>query len=165
MVADDELYKFYSNLLRNANTILFGRKTFQLMEAHWPSVAKNKTGTGEEIEFAQLMNEIHKIVFSKTGINTKWKDTTVLDHLNVTELLKLKQEPGKDVLVGSPSIVDQLTQLGLIDNYYFLIQPMISGNGKRFFETIKLNQPINLNLLETKFLKSGVAALCYRSET
>jgi dihydrofolate reductase len=83
--------------------------------------------------------------------------------LNVNELLKLKEEPGEDIFVGGPGIVDQLTQLGLIDDYYFLVQPIISGNGKRFFDTIKLNRPVNLNLHETKLLKSGVVALCYQS--
>jgi len=165
VIADDELHRFHSNLLKNGDTILFGRKTFQLMEAYWPSVAKNNTGTREEIEFALLIDEIHKIVFSKTGIKTEWKNTTISNDLNLTELLKMKQEPGKDIFVGGPSIVDQLTQHGLIDDYYFLLQPIISGNGKRFFETIKLNRPINLNLHETKFLKSGTVALCYRSAT
>jgi len=162
VIADDELHKFYSDLLKNADTMLFGRKTFQLLEPYWPLVAKNKTGTKDEIEFAQLLDEVHKIVFSKAGINTDWENTTVLNDLNSTELLQLKEKPGKDILVGSPSIVDQLAQLGLIDDYYFLVQPIISGNGKRFFETRKLNNPINLSLQDTKFLKSGVVALCYR---
>ena len=163
VIADDELHKFYSDLLRNADTMLFGRKTFQLLEPYWPLVAKNRSGTKDEIEFAQLLDEVHKIVFSKVGINTDWKNTTVLNDLNSTELLKLKEKSGKDILVGSPSIVDQLAQLGLIDDYYFLVQPIISGNGKRFFETTKLNHQINLSLRDTKFLKSDVVALCYRS--
>src|SRR5438105_11218614 len=142
VIADDELHKFYADLLKNADTMLFGRKTFQLLEPYWPLVAKNNTGTKDEIEFAQLLNEIQKIVFSKAGISTEWKNTTVLNDLNSTGLLKLKQKPGKDILVGSPSIVDQLAQLGLIDDYYFLVHPMISGNGKRFFEARKLNNPI-----------------------
>jgi len=91
------------------------------------------------------------------------ENTTVLNELKETELLKLKQEPGKDILVGSPGITDQLTKLGLIDEYYFLMQPMIAGNGKRFFETIKLDNPIHLCLKETKSFKSGAVALCYRS--
>lgn len=163
VIADDELHKFFSNLLKNADTMLFGRKTFQLLEPYWPIVAKNNSGTKDEIEFARLIEEIHKIVFSKAGINTEWKNTTVLNDLNLTGLLKLKQKPGKDILVGSPSIVNQLIELGVIDEYYFLVHPIISGNGKRFFETKKLNKPINLILLDTKILKSGTVALHYRS--
>jgi dihydrofolate reductase len=79
VIADDELHRFYSNLLKNADSILFGRKTFQLMEAYWPSAAENSTGSREEIKFARLITDIHKIVFSRTGINTEWRNTTVLN--------------------------------------------------------------------------------------
>ena len=161
-IADDELHQFYSNLLKNADTILFGRKTFQLMDPYWPLVAKNKTGTKAEIEFAQLLDEIQKIVFTKKGISTEWKNTTVLNELKRAELLKWKQGAGKDILVGSPGITDQLTQLGLIDEYYFLVHPMIAGNGRRFFETTKLDTPIHLSLHDTKSFKSGAIALFYR---
>jgi len=73
VIADDELHQFYSDLIKNAGTMLFGRKTFQLMDPYWPQVAKNKTGTKAEIEFAELLDELQKIVFSKKGITTEWK--------------------------------------------------------------------------------------------
>lgn len=163
VVADNELHKFYSDLLRNADTMIFGRKTFQLLEAYWPEVAKNKTGTKEDVEFAELSTDIHKIVFSKNGIKTNWKNTTVLNEINPAEIKRWKEKQGKDMLVGSPSIIDQLIKLGLIDEYYFLVQPMVGGNGKRFFEKEKLETPARLVLHDAKFLKSGVIALCYRS--
>jgi len=162
VIADAELHGFYSDLIKHADSMLFGRKTFQLLEAYWPGVAKNKTGTPDEVEFAELAEDIQKIVFTKAGIKTTWKNTTVLNDLNPSTLLSLKQQPGKDILVGSPSIVDQLEQLGLIDEYYFLVHPIISGNGKRFFETAKLNNSIHLSLSDTKFLKSGVVVLHYQ---
>jgi dihydrofolate reductase len=163
-IADDELHEFFSNLLKTADTELFGRKTFQLMEAYWPNAAENNIGTKAEIEFAKLFNEIHKIVFSKAGITTSWKNTTVLSEINAEEIIKLKQKPGKDIHTGSPSIVNQLASLGLIDEYYYLIHPVIAGNGKRFFESDHLSNQINLSLLDTKIFKSGVIALHYQTK-
>jgi|SRR4030095_14678644 len=162
-IVDGELHKFYIDLLKKGDTLLFGRKTFQLMEAYWPEVAKNNIGTAEEVEFAKLIDQIHKIVFSKAGINTNWKNTTVLNEIKADEILKLKQQDGKDILVGSPSIFNQLAGLGLIDEYYFLVHPLIPGDGKRFFENYKLSKQIKLNLFDTKKFKSGVIALFYRT--
>lgn len=164
-IADDELHEFYNDLLKNADTELLGRKTFQLMEAYWPHVAENNTGSEAEIEFAKIFNEIHKIVFSKAGISTGWKNTTVLNEINAEEILKLKQKPGKDIHVGSPSIISQLAGLGLIDEYFFVVHPIIAGDGKRFFETNNLSGQVNLSLSDTKVFKSGVIALHYYSKT
>jgi dihydrofolate reductase len=162
-IADGELHKYYSELLKNADTILFGRKTFRLMEDYWPDVAKNNIGTKEEIEFAELIDDIHKIVYSKAGINSAWKNTTILNDLNSEEILKLKQTPGKNILVGSPSIISQMAGLELIDEYYFLVHPLIAGRGKRFFETGSLDKYVNLKLNDTKIFKSGAIALQYRT--
>src|SRR4030095_390718 len=161
-IADNELHKYYSDILKNADTIIFGRKTFQLMEAYWPDAAKNNTGTKEEIEFAKLIDDIHKIVFTKAGINTAWKNTTILRDLKYEEILKLKQAPGKNILIGSPSIISQMAGLGLTDEYYFVVHPIIAGNGKRFFETHSLEEHVNLKLNDTKIFKSGAIALHYR---
>ena len=164
VVADDELHDFYNDLLREGDTMLFGRKTFQLLEGYWPEVAKNKTGSDAEIRFAELATQIHKIVFSKSGFEPAWENTTVYKELDPAEILKLKQQPGKNILVGSPSIVDQLISHDLIDEFWFLVQPVISGNGKRFFENEKLSHHLDLVLSGTKFLKSGVVALSYRKK-
>jgi dihydrofolate reductase len=95
-------------------------------------------------------------------MTTQWKNTTILNEINANEILKMKQMRGKDIVTGSPSIVSQLAQLELIDEYIFVLQPIISGNGKRFFETHKLNKQIKLSLYDKKFFKSGVVALYYR---
>ena len=162
VLADDELHEFYSGLLDNADTMLFGRKTFQLMDPYSPEIARNKTGSKAEVAFAERFEAINKFVFSKSGIQTDWKNTTILRDLDKTQLLQMKAQPGKDILVGSPGIVDQLSKLGLIDEFYYLVQPMIPGNGKRFFESEKLGSPIRLRLLETSTLSSGVVVMRYR---
>jgi dihydrofolate reductase len=164
VVADDELHDFYNDLLRNADTMLFGRKTFQLLEGYWPEVAKNKKGSDAEIRFAELATEIRKIVFSKSGFQPAWENTTVYKQLDPDEIRNLKEQPGKNILVGSPSIVDQLISYNLIDEFWFLVQPVISGNGKRFFEKEKLSRQIDLVLSETKILKSGAVALGYKKK-
>jgi len=82
-------------------------------------------------------------VFSKTLTKVDWKNTKLVKEIKRDEVLNLKQKPGKNIIVGSPSIVSTLTQLGLIDEYRFLVHPMIPGNGKRFFENTKMINPGN----------------------
>ncbi|HEX4850892.1 MAG TPA: dihydrofolate reductase family protein, partial [Puia sp.] len=138
VVADEELHDYYAQLLKKAGTILYGRKTFQLMYPYWPTIAKTRDGTKEEIEFAETLDEMEKVVFSRSGIRTNWKNTLVLEDLNESVIMELKQNPGKDILLGSPSIVDQLIQMNMIDEFIYVVQPILAGNGKRFFEQEKL---------------------------
>jgi dihydrofolate reductase len=164
VIADGALHHFYSDLLADADTILFGRKTFQLMDPYWATVARNKTGTPEEIEFAERIDAIDKIVFSRKGIETSWQPTTVLKELIPGEMESLKSAPGKNILVGSPSIIDQLAGFGLIDEYHFVVQPMIAGSGKRFFDSTQIDHHVLLVLQHTKRFASGVIDLCYAAQ-
>lgn len=141
VIADDALHSFYTDLLAEAGIMLFGRKTFQLMDPYWPDMAKHQNGKPAEIAFAKRFTAIHKIVFSKKGFQTDSPNTSVMPHLNTDEVIKLKEAPGKNIFVGSPSIVDQMTEMGLIDEFIFVMHPVIPGNGKRFFESIRLRNP------------------------
>ena len=164
VIADEELHENANELFRSADTVVFGRVTYQLMESYWPSVVKKPTGIKSVDEFAVLIDNIDKIVFSRTLKNVEWKNTKLATEEIKKEILRLKQQPGKSILVGSPNIISELTKLGLIDEYYFLVQPMLAGNGKRFFETVNLNKSQNLKLTDTKFLKSGVIVLRYQND-
>ena len=161
-IADEELHNFFSGLLREADTMLFGRKTFDLMYPYWPTVAQEKTGTESEITFAELLDEKEKIVFSRKGIRTTWKHTRILSDLNREVILKLKQQEGGNILVSGIDISDQLTQMHLIDEYYFVVHPVLYGKGKRFFETFELNTRVRLDLFNTQRFSSGAIALFYR---
>lgn len=161
VVADDALHSFYTDLLADADTMLFGRKTFQLMDPYWPDMAKHQNGEPGEIAFAKRFTAIHKIVFSEKGLQTDCPNTSVMPHLTPGEIIKLKEAPGKNILVGSPSVVDQLTEMKLIDEFIFVMHPVIPGNGKRFFESTRLSDPTQLVLLNTIPFPSGAIALFY----
>ena len=159
MIADDEIHQHYNELLSNADTLLYGRTTYQLMESYWPTVVKNPTGNKPTDEFAVLIDNISKIVFSHTLKNVDWKNVKLAKGGIKEEVLELKQQAGKNILAGSPSLIVTLMQLDLIDEYQLCVQPIILGNGLRLFKNI--NDRRNLKLLKTKNFGSGSITLYY----
>jgi len=158
-IADEELHQHYNDLLRNADTLLYGRITYQLMESYWPSVVKNPTGNKPIDEFAVLIDNISKWVFSRTLRQVTWKNTILKEEVIKEEILALKQQEGKNILVGSPTLIITMAQLNLIDEYQLAIHPIILGHGLPLFKNIR--DKINLTLLKTKTFGSGVVALYY----
>ena len=158
-IADEELHQHYNDLLRNADTLLYGRITYQLMESYWPSVVKNPTGNKPIDEFAVLIDNISKWVFSRTLRKVTWKNTALKNEVTKEEILELKRQEGKIILVGSPTLIITMAQLNLIDEYQLAIHPIILGRGLPLFKNIR--DKINLTLLKTKTFGSGVAALYY----
>ena len=168
MIADDEIHQHYNELLSNADTLLFGRITYQLMESYWPSVVKNPTGKKPMDEFALLIDNISKIVFSRTlksddPIIIGWKNTELKKEVIKEEVLELKQSRNsgsKNILVGSPGLIVALTQLDLIDEYQLAIQPIILGNGLPLFKNVR--DRVDLKLLKTKTFGCGAVSLYYQ---
>jgi dihydrofolate reductase len=160
VIADDELHQNANELLRGVDTVLFGRVTYQLMESGWPPIVKKPTGIKSIDDFAILIDNIAKIVFSNTLKNVEWKNTKLAKVDIKEEVVKLKQQPGKNILVGSPGIIITLMQLGLIDEYQFCVQPIILGSGLPLFKNIK--DRIDLILLKTRTLGSGAIILYYK---
>src|SRR5258708_39402373 len=139
-IADDELHQHYNELLTNADTLLFGRITYQLMESYWPTIVKNPTGNKPTDEFAVLIDNISKIVFSRTLKNVDWKNTKLKKEVINEEVLELKQSRNggsKNILVGSPSLIVALMQLDLIDEYQLAVQPIVLGSGLPLFKNIR----------------------------
>ena len=162
MIADDELHQHYNELLSNADTLLYGRITYQLMESYWPTIVKNPTGNKPEDEFAVLIDNISKIVFSRTLKNVDWKNTKLKKEVIKEEVLELKQSRNsgsKNILVGSPSLIVALTQLDLIDEYQLGVQPTVLGSGLPLFKNIR--DRIDLKLLKTKTFGCGAVMLYY----
>jgi dihydrofolate reductase len=159
MIADDEIHQHYNDLLSSADTLIYGRTTYQLMESYWPTVVENPTGNKPTDEFAILIDNISKIVFSHTLKNVEWKNARVAKRGVREEVLELKQQPGKDILVGSPSLIVESLKLNLVDEYQLLVQPTIVGKGLRLFKDI--NDRVDLKLLQTKTFSSGSIALYY----
>jgi dihydrofolate reductase len=161
-IADDELHEHYNQLLSTADTILWGRTTYQLMESYWPAIVKNPAGNKPTDEFAVLIDNISKIVYSRTLNTVDWKNTKLKKEVTKEEILRLKQSRNggsKNILVGSPSIIVALTQLDLIDEYQICVQPIILGSGLPLFKNIK--NRMNLKLLKTKPFGSGAVTLYY----
>jgi len=159
MIADDEIHQHYNELLNNADTLLYGRITYQLMESYWPTVVKKPTGNKPTDEFAVIMDNIPKIVFSRTLKNVDWKNAKLKKEVIKEEVSELKQQAGKSILVGSPGLIVALTQLDLIDEYQLGVQPIVLGNGLPLFKNIK--DRINLRLLKTKTFGCGAVTLYY----
>ncbi|MGB7439105.1 MAG: dihydrofolate reductase family protein [Candidatus Acidiferrum sp.] len=160
-IADEELLEYYTHLLRDADLLVFGRKTYQLMVPYWPDIAKSHSETKAENEFADTFDSINKIVFSQSldsaeGTNTRIVRTNLRD-----EILKLKKEQGKNILIGGVTVPSQLIELGLVDEYHFVVQPILAGEGRRLLEGISLQEKLQLKLVESKIFKSGCAALRY----
>ena len=161
-IADEELLEYYTRLLRDdAGLLVYGRKTYQLMVPYWPDVAKDPSATKADKEFAQAFDSLNKIVFSRSLGSAEDKNTRIIRSNLRDEILKLKQESGKNILVGGVDVPSQLMELGLIDEYRFVVMPIIAGEGRRLFEGVNLPEKRQLKLVESKTFKSGSVALRY----
>lgn len=159
MIADDEIHEYYNELLSNAGALIYGRITYQLMESYWPTVVKNPTGNKPTDEFAVTIDNVPKIVFSRTLENVDWKNTELKNEVIKEEILDLKQQAGKNIYVGSPGLIVTLMQLDLIDEYQLGVQPTIVGSGLPLFKNIR--DRVDLKLLKTKTFGCGAIMLYY----
>lgn len=160
MIADDELHEHYNDLLRNGGVILYGRTTYQLMESYWPTVVTNPTGNKPADDFAVLIDNIPKIVFSHTLKSVEWKNTKLAGKDIKEEVLQLRQQSGKDILVGSRSLIVSLLNLNLVDEFQLCVHPVIAGKGLPLLD--KVNHRINLKLAKTKRFSAGQITLYYK---
>jgi dihydrofolate reductase len=166
MIADDEIHQHYNELLSNADTLIYGRITYQLMESYWPSVVKDPTGNKPMDEFAVLIDNISKIVYSRTLKNVEWKNTTLKKEVIKEEILDLKESRNggsKNILVGSPGLIVAFSQLDLVDEYQLGVQPIVAGSGLPLFKNIR--DKVDLKLLKTKPFGCGAVMLYYKPAT
>lgn len=159
----EDVHEYFADLLRGADVLVYGRKTYQLMVPFWPDMAKNHSGQTKAMnEFAEAFDSVEKIiVFSKSLEKVEGKNTRIVRTNLYDEILKLKQEQGKDILIGGVDIPSQLIELGLVDEYRFVIQPIIVGEGRRLLEDVNLPEKLQLKLVESTVFKSGCVALRY----
>lgn len=156
-IPDDELHQHYADLLNNADTILYGRVTYQLME-FWRTVLENPSDEKSMNDFAIAIDKIPKIVFSHTLTSVNWKSARLASQPIEDEVLQLKQQSGKDILVGSPGLIIQLMKLSLIDELQLCIHPVIAGSGLPLFKNI--DRTI-LKYIKTKTFNGGAVILYY----
>ena len=157
-IPDDEIHQHYTDLLNNADTILYGRITYQLME-YWRTLLENPSNEKSMNDFAIAIDKIPKIVFSHTLKNVDWESAKLANQDIEKEVLELKQQPGKDILVGSRSLIIQLMKLNLLDEFQLCIYPVIEGTGLPLFENIK--DRTLLKLIKTKTFSGGAVMLYY----
>jgi dihydrofolate reductase len=143
--------------LKSGSTLLFGRVTYEMMASFWPTPDAIK----RDPIVAEGMNNADKIVFSRTLNKVEWKNTTLVKDNIAEEIKKMKRMPGKDMtLLGSGSIVTQLAEQGLIDEYQIMVDPVVIGDGTPIFKDIK--HKLDLKLTTTRIFRSGVVLLCYQ---
>lgn len=157
--ADEETHEYWTGVLREADLLVYGRKTHELMVPFWPDVAKTQSATKALNEFARVFDSIKRIVFSRTLDSVEDKNARIVRTDLREEILKLKQQQGKNILVGGVDIPSQLIQLGLIDEYRFVVGPIIAGEGRRLLDRVSLHERLQLKLVESKIFKSGCVAL------
>ena len=158
IIPDDEIHRHYNDLLQNADTIIFGRITYQLME-YWPTVVENPTGNKAMDEFAVTIDNISKIVFSRTLKSVGWKTARIAKQGIQEEVLELKQREGRDILVGSPGLIISCMNLSLIDEFQLCVHPVVAGKGLPLFKNI--NDKTHFKLLKTKTFDSGAVTFYY----
>jgi dihydrofolate reductase len=160
-VDEEASLEYFTPLMREADLFVFGRKTYQLMVPYWPEVLKDQSATKADAEFARAFVSIDKVVFSRSLDSAEERNTRIVRGNLHDEILKLKQEQGKNILVGGVDIPSQLIQLGLVDEYRFVVGPVIAGEGRRLLDGVNLRESLQLKLVESKIFKSGCVALRY----
>jgi dihydrofolate reductase len=160
MKEDEETWQYHFELMRSVDTLLLGRVMYPAYEKYWLSAPTSPSSTKSEIEYARLADRTQKVVFSKTLEKVEWKTTRIIkDHI-AEEILKMKQQPGKDMLIlGGAGLVSSFTNLGLIDEYHLVVNPVVLGGGKPLFKGVKERH--KLKLIGTKTFRSGKVVLHY----
>ena len=157
---DDEMFDFVGKFTDEADTALYGRKTYQMMENYWPAAADKPDATKHDIDHSQWYNKVNKVVLSRTmQIKGSGKTTFISDNI-FSEINKLKHQTGKNILIfGSPTAAHSLMEENLIDDFWLFVNPVLLGQGIPLFARIKGR--INLRPLMTKVFPCGVTALHY----
>jgi dihydrofolate reductase len=146
--------------LEETDTLILGRKTYQIWEKYWPAAASNPQSTESDKMFSRYAEETQKIVISNTLDRAEWKNTIVIKENIAEEIQKLKQQPRKNiVVVGGATVAQTFARLGLIDEYLIVVHPVILGKGKLLLKDLNVRQ--NLKLIGTKPFYSGAVELSY----
>jgi dihydrofolate reductase len=158
---DEEIHNHYTDLLREADTILYGRITYQLMQ-FWQTLLEKPSGEQSMDDFAVAIDQIQKIVFSNTLESTGW-NSAELAALPLEDVVKaLRQQSGTAIFVGSRSLIMQLLKLNLIDELQLCVHPVIAGGGLPLFENLRDRNV--LKLIKTKVFKGGAITLYYQNK-
>ena len=164
-IVDAEFYEFSHGLLADTSTVAFGRNTFELFQNRWPPILENENAPAWSVKMARVLNDKHKAVYSSTLKTTTWNNSAIVQKVDAGHFNSYKQEgKGGLLTLGSLNLVVALTEMNLIDEYYFCIQPLIAGKGDaRLFDNLTLDTSRSLHYVDSKQLKSGVHIIHYQS--
>ena len=160
----EDVHRYFTELMRESGTLLYGRKTYQLMVPFWPEMARSGSAPSQSMkDFAVAFDAVpNVVVFSRTldpsAVDSKTR--VVRDNLR-EEVRKLKQQSGRDISLGGVDLPSQMVELGLIDEYRFMVHPIVAGEGRRLFDNINLTEKLQLRLADSRTLPSGYVALRY----
>jgi len=157
---NDEMFDYAAKRTEEADTALYGRVTYQMMQSYWPTAGDQPNATKHDIEHSTWYNKVEKVILSKTMKGQYLDKATIISDNAVEEINKLKTKPGKNILIfGSPSASHLLMQHNLIDEYWLFVNPVILGQGIPLFKDI--SHSIQLKLVENINFDCGVAGLHY----
>lgn len=163
ITVDDEIFDFVATMTGDADTALYGRVTYQMMEAYWPTAGEKPDARKHDKEHSAWYMNVSKVVLSRTIDDTGLKNTMVIRDNLYENITRLKQVPGKNILIfGSPRASHSLLSIGLIDEFWIFVNPVLLGQGIPLFKNIP--EIARLRLLESKTFASGVVALHYSRE-
>jgi dihydrofolate reductase len=158
VLIDEELHTFANDEARDSGVFLYGRRLYENMSAYWPTADADPSIPQYMLDFARIWKAKPKVVFSKTLDKVDWNSRLVRQDIG-QEIAKLKAEPGGHLSLGGAGLAATCIQLGLVDEYRLLIQPVVLGKGKPFFPVVR--EPISVRLEETRTFASGVVYLRY----
>jgi dihydrofolate reductase len=161
---NDEMFEYAGQRTREADTALYGRVTYQMMESYWPTAGDQPTATKHDIEHSQWYNSVAKVVVSRTMKGAKPTNTRIVGEGVTAEIIKLKQAAGKDIVMfGSPTVAHALMAENLIDDYWLFINPVLLGRGIPLFKDIKARAALGLGA--SHVFSSGVICLHYERKS
>jgi len=158
-IIDEEFHRYVNDQEKTVDTHLYGRRMYEVMSNFWPTADMNPSAPEYIVEYARIWKNMQKIVFSRT-LQQVEGNTRLIREIDVEEIRKLKEQPGKDLALGGAEIASTFRQLGLIDEYWLYIHPVLLGGGTPLFRTP--SETVNLRLLETHTFNSGVVFLRYQ---
>lgn len=159
----EELYDYFTDMMRDVDLLFFGRVMYQLMFPYWADVARDQSGTPDENRFAERFTAIEKVVVSRTLESAQY-NTRIVRSNPAAELLKLKQQPGGKISVDTVSMLPELIAAGLIDKFNLVVHPVIVGRGRPLIDAGSLQENFNLKLVDSIVFKSGCIALHYEKQ-
>ncbi len=160
---DDEITTYVDQLISTTDTALYGRVTYRMMEAYWPTIPSNPDATRHDLDHARWVEHATKIVFSRSAAQVEWNNSRLAKDNIAEEIAQLKSQPGKHLMIfGSPSLTHTFMEMDLIDEYRITVNPVVLGRGIPMFTDAA--KPAKLKLLETKSFQSGVVALAYERD-